>query len=134
MPQLRYLIHCDHAETDAHTQKLVLNGLFDRLVANRFPAVFQFFVVLGLTGLGDYLPHQVSVSVFGPGGALLSQSGPLEIMAPNDLSTANLILQYVDFGCPEPGVYWFAVDVDQASLDSYGLLVEESETNSDAPN
>ena len=128
---------CDHALID-QAGKLSVIGIFERIWVERFPAVHpRLHLVLRLKGrrteIGD---HPVAIVLHDPDGReILRGDGNVQIGEPPAGVTeveAGAVLAF-DVPLDRPGIYTFAISVDEQHTASVPVTVSQMPTPAQAP-
>lgn len=101
---------CDSVVIDSQTGKTVIQGIFDALWAQAFPAVHPFCTLYARLLLGGAASCEVQLSVKSPSGMYQRPLPPQKVMAMGDV--AQMIMQVQGFPLPEAGKYVFGLIVD----------------------
>jgi hypothetical protein len=107
-PDLQLAAWCDYILRDENKKPSCI-GIFDVLFAEKYPADFEFWIFLIWTnGVGN---HEMTISVIGPGGELVTKTDPLAFHLDDIRTGANIRLRF-RVRLLEPGDYRFDILVD----------------------
>jgi hypothetical protein len=116
-----FALLADHV-TETKEGKLVIVGEFDTIGSASFPAAHpSFFLVARFQGsAAEARPHRLLIRLIGPDGrSVLPQDPELQVQAVRvheNVSRANVILNFGGLQFPQPGVYYFRLELDGTRL------------------
>jgi|SRR5438874_11620329 len=110
---------CDSVVIDSQTAKTVIQGVFDKIWANAFPAVHPTCTLYARLDLGEATGCEFQISVQSPSRLRETPLPAQRVMAQGGTSVAQLMLQLQSFPLPEAGTYVFGLIVDGKTLAEY---------------
>lgn len=115
IPNIKYFITADYASIDAQSNKLSVNGFFDKFNIVTFPSTApRFFMILGLSNIRGVINIEITIS--SPNGEIVfSQNGKIEAEDPE--AVTNIVTELIDFPLVERGAYSVKIkDTDKLEL------------------
>lgn len=115
--ELIFAMLADHV-AETKEGKLVIVGEFDTIGAPQFPATHpSFFLVARFQGTAaEARSHRLRIRLVGPDGQnVLPQDPELQVHAVRvheNVSRANILLNFAGLQFPQPGVYHFRLELD----------------------
>lgn len=129
-PECLSILVCDDIFRDQATNKTVIVGTFNHILAQRIPCVHQKMVVLfTLTDAQGDMDLSLSIEHESTGNRILQVGGPLKIQEPLAIHDFDVILQGVQF--PEAGKYWIVLEADGEILKQRPIYVKLLEQSSE---
>lgn len=126
-PELLAILVCDTVIRDAETSKCSLVGLFNRIIAKKFPCNHpQLHVFVSLTNGHGRSPGELQLVHRATGNIVVKLSGP--VVFPSPLDVVDLNFELSNLTLPEPGPYCFDFYCHGERIGSRPFDVAQEET------
>jgi hypothetical protein len=108
---------CDSVVIDSQTGKTIIQGVFDNIWAQSFPAMHPYCTLYARLELDGASSCEIQIGIRSPSGMYERPLPPQKLIATN--SVAQLIMQLQGLPLPEAGRYVFGLIVDGKALTEF---------------